>query len=222
MVRYKEIKNKWKSFSPEGWWGDNLDVRFVLCEKLSTLRDKTILDIGCGAGIILSEIDDSNSKIGFDINESQLRLTKKIDPDILAYVGNMYSIPHKENSFDVVILSNILEIADQKDNLLKNISNLLKDKGVMFFTTPNGNHKKYRGGNKMGYEKTYQSLNKYYDFEISYFNPFPEFLPKRALASIPLTWIILKKLMRYSFFKDSCKYYYCVCRKKSNGQKHPN
>lgn len=214
MVRYSEIKNKWQSFSPDGWWGDNLDVRFVLCEKLLTLKNKTVLDVGCGAGIILSEINNSNAKIGFDINESQVRITKLLDPNILAYVGNMYSIPHKEASFDIVILSNILEIANQKEELLKGISTLLKDKGIMFFTTPNGNHKKYRGGNKIGYETIVQLLNKEYDFDIFYFNPFPEYLPKRALANIPLTWTILKKLMKYPIFKDSCKYYFCVCKKK--------
>jgi len=215
MIRYNTIKNKWQSFSPDGWWGDNLDVRFVLCEELSKLRNKTILDIGCGAGIILSETDDSNLKIGFDINESQVRITKLIDPNILAYVGNMYSIPHKDNSFDVVILSNILEITDQKEELLKNIYNLLKTDGIMFFTTPNGNHNKYFGGNKMSYGEICKFLDKYYDTDIFYFNPFPEYLPKRALANIPLTWTILKKLMKYPFFKESCKYYFCVCKKKN-------
>ena len=67
MQEFRELKKKIISINSERWWGDDFDVRFHLLSKLMNIKNKRILDVGGGIGIISSELDNSNFCINLDI-----------------------------------------------------------------------------------------------------------------------------------------------------------
>lgn len=75
----KSVINKFKQYAPNLWWGDGLDVRFHIISILRRISHKRILDIGCGIGVILSEIPNTNWKVGLDISKKVLKIARKID-----------------------------------------------------------------------------------------------------------------------------------------------
>ena len=60
------IRSKWQRHAPHLWWGDRLDARFVVVDRLRSLAGARVLDIGCNAGIILSEVPGTNRRFGLD------------------------------------------------------------------------------------------------------------------------------------------------------------
>lgn len=100
-----------------------------------------VLDIGCGNGIIsralaengfrVTAIDNSEKTIAAAItNNSHPNLTYKViaDTDLQPDLG----------AYDAVICSEVLEHLHHPENLLLTINSLLKDKGILVVTVPNG------------------------------------------------------------------------------------
>lgn len=72
----------------------------------------TIIDIGCGEGYLLYRIQERHPKIkifGLDLSEGRITTTKKHVPNAHLLRGNVLSLPFPDNSFDVVICSELLE-----------------------------------------------------------------------------------------------------------------
>ena len=106
------IKKKIMSFNPERWWGDDFDVRFYLISKLKAIKNKSILDVGGGIGIIISEVDKTNLRINLDYSFDDLKICKdKTDSQIHNICASMTNLPFRDKFFDYVICSHILEIA---------------------------------------------------------------------------------------------------------------
>jgi len=160
MIKISEqqrIKNKIKKIDSKCWWGDDFDVRFYLINKLKSFQKKIVLDIGGGIGIICSEMDKNNFRINLDIKFNNLvTCRKKTDSGICNICASMLNLPFRKNVFDVVICSNILEVGKNQDiinkkqieensvyvyptveKILRESSNVLNPKGIIFITTPN-------------------------------------------------------------------------------------
>lgn len=93
--------------------------RFFLRNFLQTLvalakplKAKAVLDVGCGEGFTLARLrDEKIGKIleGVDVVKEALRVSKKLHPDISCKTGNIYRLKYKDNSFDIVICTEVLE-----------------------------------------------------------------------------------------------------------------
>ena len=62
MSELEVIKTKFQKIDSRRWWGDDFDVRFFLVNILKKIERATVLDIGGGVGIILSETSKNNLK----------------------------------------------------------------------------------------------------------------------------------------------------------------
>lgn len=97
-----------------------------------------ILDLGCGRGLssyLVSEI--GYEVIGCDINPFLEELKKKQADSRVQYTnGDILNLPFKENSFDAVILKDVIEhIPDVKRCLLE-IVRILKSEGILIIMSP--------------------------------------------------------------------------------------
>lgn len=206
MYIFKEVKRKWMHYSPEGWWGDSIDVRFYLISELKKEQNKRILDIGCNIGIILSEIDNSNNKFGIDISKEFIKKAKGVDKKATFLCGNMYDLPFKSESFDLVIAAHVIPgcdfyVRENEKNFLQSmmlneIYRILNKKGILYLTTPNKDHPAYWGTSKMNYEGLSLFLKPFLNNRIYNYNPIPSFLfflPKNIKRRIQ------KRLLRYLF-----------------------
>jgi len=71
------------TYAPELWWGDFVDIRFYLTEKLTELSGQRILDLGCNAGVIASECEAVGSEVvGLDMNLDALGRYQELFSDL--------------------------------------------------------------------------------------------------------------------------------------------
>jgi len=174
----QRVKNYFRKYSPDLYWGDDLDVRFFILKKLSEEVDMKILDIGCQTGTVLKLLNQRNTLFGVDINEDYINLAKKYNRNCTFSCTSMTSLPYKDESFDLVTMFNVLPgwdfdvKRDEKNMRLKAIQEayrVLKPSGKLFITTPNGNSIDYLGKNK-GNINELLSILEGYDLKITGWN----------------------------------------------------
>jgi len=218
----ESIVNKFKKIDWNSWWGDFFDIRFYLADKLAKMHDELILDIGCGSGIILSEIPSGNiEKVGLDISRKTIEMARMIAADSVFVVCDMHDMPFRDNSFNCVIVANSFSKYDffidpriRKEatpkKLLLEIYRILKRGGCLFLTTPNGGHASYKRKHKVRYRELYRLLStRFIDFKIQGFNPFPDFIT-RALGKVcPAQFMkLLVCLTRFKAFGSRGKFFF--------------
>ena len=116
---------------------------------LGNLKNKRVLDVGCGSGFLTREIAQSGAKVvAYDVSEKQIELAIKVGGQNIKYlVADPVNIEKKlgdSSLFDKAISNLVLHYAKDKNHLIKFFSstfNLLKEKGVFvaIFTNPNYN-----------------------------------------------------------------------------------
>lgn len=120
---------------------DNVEFNLPLnANKFLEIIDKnfSILDVGCGYGRTMADLFAIGYKriIGIDASENMVLRGKNAHPylDIRHQKGKIFSL--KENSFDVIILFEVLSGIHKKDEqqaLLNEIKRVLKPNGLVFF-----------------------------------------------------------------------------------------
>lgn len=186
------IKSKILSTNPEKWWGDDFDSRFYLISKIQNIKEKKILDLGGGIGIISSEADKSNFMINLDLNISDLKTCKKItDRDIESIYASMNKLPFANNSIDVIISSSVLQYAKLDDikmkrfeikdkiriyptvqSTLSEIFRVLRENGRLLLVTPNNS---YYNSYMFDFDELQYAIRTYFSqVEIFFYNTYPK------------------------------------------------
>jgi len=115
-----------------------IDICNYIQKYFKTIKNKNILDFGCGMGdksFLLNSRD--NKVIQTDIED--LRKVKEL-PFILS---KSEIINAEDNTYDYVASIDVIEHVENDKNFIKEILRVLKPGGKAFITTPN----KYRIGN---------------------------------------------------------------------------
>lgn len=185
------IKLKIQNIDVNRWWGDDFDVRFYLISKIKNISNKKILDLGGGIGIISGELNDSNLRYNLDYSFDDLKkCITKINEEINPIIGDVTNIPCKDNYFDCVISSSVLQYSKSFDLQKKNtvtgdginqyptvektlaeIYRVLAPKGKLYLVTPNNSYYK---SYMLDYKEIKKSFSKYFNnFIIYFYNTFP-------------------------------------------------
>lgn len=98
MTLTDEPKQKWGAFL------DKTKLDFFL--KYS---GETILDAGCGRGVYTKELNKKKFAVGIDSSKTVIKDARKKYPGVKFIVANVCKLPFKDNSFDTVICSDVLE-----------------------------------------------------------------------------------------------------------------
>lgn len=112
-------------------------------ERRTEFQDKEkikILDIGCGRGNISLPLASLNYQVlGVDLNkESITELNKKNKfPNAQFRVQDATKLD-PEDKFDFIIASEVIEHIEKPEELLNSLKNILKNKGFLIITIPNG------------------------------------------------------------------------------------
>jgi len=94
-------------YEQPGSWDENVDSEERIPTTLAMIPDgiNSILDVGCGDGTFLGSMDSGPFKAGLDISHTALSFVK-IELKIQA---SSYAIPFKENAFDCIVSTEVLE-----------------------------------------------------------------------------------------------------------------
>lgn len=140
--RYAEIPEKRiKEFFHENV-ASEIELQTVL-NALGNIKDKKILDLGCGIGRYSLRIGNyANEVVGVDISEICLEVAKRVAEyhKINSFVPKTldFSKSNYEDYFDCVLAVNMLHHSDNLKLILKKIKNSLKKDGklVIFEINP--------------------------------------------------------------------------------------
>ena len=195
------VTRTWRAEAPHLWWGDAVDARFLVADALRGLHNVRVLDIGCGAGVLLSEAAATNIRVGIDHSIEAVHLAGRLEPSLRLCRADMLALPFQDAAFDVVVFCGMLEVPqrEEKAHAVRELARVLRPGGRVLLTTPNRRYPRYRRHDLMvTYEELQAVLRPYFDVQIRGFNPFPPFpyfLPNKVLARVPGIWRILVGLM---------------------------
>ena len=104
----------------------------------SVVKDKTVLELATGTGLIAKHIVKATAHIeATDASPEMIAEAKRDNQSAKLHfsVQDMFSLPYASKSFDVVIVSNALHIVPQPEKALQEIKRVLKDDGVLIAPT---------------------------------------------------------------------------------------
>lgn len=144
---YEELEEKWYTAT---------DHPIALLRAENAIRvpwiigeigeNKTVLDIGCGAGILTNALSEKGHKVhGIDLSAKSLEIARKYDTTkkVDYQLSNAYCLPFQDESFDVVCAMDVLEHVEEPKLLISEASRVLKVGGLFFFHTFNRNPLSY-------------------------------------------------------------------------------
>ncbi len=94
---------------------------------------RRVLDVGCGWG---RELVRFNNAVGVDVCLPFLKTAKNYTSNELV-LSDASSLPFKDNSFDLAIMSEVIEHLNNPDEAIKQIKRALKEGGKIIVQTPN-------------------------------------------------------------------------------------
>ena len=118
----------------------------TIFEWIEPSDDKLILDMPCGRGFYLnmiryvSQCKLVGAELDWDVILKAQAQRRQRCPISSLNNCNIYALPYPDNTFDAVILSEILEHIDDDVAGLKEIYRVLKPGGVVAITVPNANY----------------------------------------------------------------------------------
>ncbi len=140
------------------WWDINSEfkplheinpLRLNYIKELAGMEGKTVVDVGCGGGILSESMAASGANVtGIDLSKKALKVAKlhllesghqveyrKITAESLA--------KEKPHHYDIVTCMEMLEHVPDPMSVIKSCSELVKPGGWVFFSTINRNPKAY-------------------------------------------------------------------------------
>ena len=140
------------------WWDKNSEfkplheinpLRLAYIDGLASLKDKRVLDVGCGGGILSESMYFKGADVtGIDLGEKALNVAKlhqlesgaKVDYQLVSVEQLATAQPA---SFDVVTCMEMLEHVPDPSAIVRACAKLVKPGGAVFFSTLNRNPKSY-------------------------------------------------------------------------------
>jgi SAM-dependent methyltransferase len=176
--------------------GKRVILSRVLQPYLPLGRKLRILDLGCGTGGMLEELQGFGWACGLDASQAALGMCLRRHLTKVVLGNAATSLPFKAGSFDLVCAFDLLEHLPDEHSLILEAQRVLKPNGLFFITVPAfrflwsehdialGHYRRYRAGDigRLFDAKTLRVVR------LTYYNTllFPIALPYRWLSrSIP-------------------------------------
>jgi len=107
----------------------------ILAELNKLKKTESFLDVGCAQGFYLSlALEKTKKCFGIDVPPHFITQAKKTGATCV--VGSAEKMPYKNNSFDVVLCTEVLEHVPNWKKAVKEIKRVLKKNGRAIITVP--------------------------------------------------------------------------------------
>ena len=139
--------------------------RYVLYPRLNFHLKGRVLDVGCGIGDMLSYRQNT---VGLDVNPLNVDFCQK--RQLEAHMMKPDIIPFRDETFDSVLLDNVLEHIEKPSLLFKEIRRVLKPDGILLIGVPGIKGYQSDDDHKVFYdEKKLHALAKKNRFNVNHF-----------------------------------------------------
>ncbi len=158
MINVDELElNKFSNLAHK-WWDKTSEfkplhdinpLRLNYIDNAVSLKGKTVLDVGCGGGILSESMAELGAKVtGIDLGEKALKVAQlhslesdvAVDYKLISVEALAEKFPA---SFDVVTCLEMLEHVPNPASVVQACAKLVKPGGQVFFSTINRNPKAY-------------------------------------------------------------------------------
>ncbi|HXF85332.1 MAG TPA: class I SAM-dependent methyltransferase [Anaerolineales bacterium] len=112
-------------------WGDGIHIKHQIMDGIHSFfyeripQGSTVLDLGCGYGALAYDIAVHTDAqiLAMDFDATQIAFAQKrfAHPRIRFVVGNVLTDIPKDSSFDVIVLSSVLEHLKERPQFLQNL-----------------------------------------------------------------------------------------------------
>lgn len=140
LDKQNQLREEYRKINPS--WAPATERYAALVRSHLTSKSQ-ILDLGCGRGGLIEQLVENHGR-------GVLKQTVGLDPDLIsltehrlnlaASTGFSHALPFKNQSFDLIFCSWLLEHLETPQLDLDEISRVLKPNGVFIFITPNKRH----------------------------------------------------------------------------------
>lgn len=100
-----------------------------LKSNLYSININSVLDVGCGEGYVTNCIKQCKKEAhveGIDYFDDVIEIATNLHPEIKFSQGSAYNLAYKDNTFDLIVASEVLEHLEQPENAIceiKRVSN---------------------------------------------------------------------------------------------------
>ena len=96
---------------------------------VETSNVKKILEVGCGEGYIIKHLREKFNVniIGMDISNDILEIARSMNPNLKSFWGDIYKLGFKDDSFDMVLILEVLEHLKYPNRALEEIKRVSKE-----------------------------------------------------------------------------------------------
>ena len=108
-----------------------------IIEKYLTCENLTILDLGSGEGGTSVVFAEQNRVFSYDLNLIRIERQKKYSALYYKINGDALKLSLRDNSFDVIILQDVIEHLYDPKSLINEVIRILKPGGMVYMSTPN-------------------------------------------------------------------------------------
>lgn len=128
------------------YWSPSSGIRYMFQKRLSTIlslfhkvNGKLILDVGCGSGAYTYYLSKNGASVcALDLSHSYLLNAKRVVDDQTAQFlqAEAEQLPFKDEAFDWILCTEVIEHITNPQQLLTEIVRVLKEKGTCILSTP--------------------------------------------------------------------------------------
>jgi 2-polyprenyl-6-hydroxyphenyl methylase/3-demethylubiquinone-9 3-methyltransferase len=150
LAKFSELASRW--WDPHGAFRPLHDInplRLEWIDQRAGLAGKTVLDVGCGGGILAEAMAARGARVtGIDLSENSLRVAElhrlESGADVTYESASAEAFAaHHPGEFDVVTCMELLEHVPEPASVVAACARLARPGGQVFFSTINRNPKSY-------------------------------------------------------------------------------
>jgi SAM-dependent methyltransferase len=129
LANYEEISRDF-----DGRVSTETMVLSNLCEVLVPVASR-VLDVGCGRGYVLNNLDYMGEQVGLDVSRNELMFIPE-DSGVVKVRAFGEDMPFVSRYFDVVLCLDVLEHVRDPDKLASELSRVLRFGGMLLLACP--------------------------------------------------------------------------------------
>ena len=119
------------------WWhvAKRRNVIALIKKYLDPTIDGTVVDVGCGAGLMVQELAQFGESVGVDASDDALKFCRERGLANL-YLAESNNLPLPDNSAKVMTALDLIEHLDDDLGALKEYFRILKSRGLTIISVP--------------------------------------------------------------------------------------